>query len=1012
MKFIEYFLKNKAFTTLLLFIVVAGGIFSYVKMGKLEDAPFTIKQALVVTTYPGASSMEVQTQVTDILEEAIQSLGELYYLKTENRAGISKITVNVKKEIRADQMQQLWDKLRRKVNDAQSKLPAGAGPSVVNDDFGDVLGVFYALSGEGKSFRELEDQAKIIKNDILQVKDVGKVDIYGAQQRTINIEIKPAVLASSGISVGEIASAFDRQNRVVDAGAINSSENRIRVESTGTFYSLDDVQNLTIVSKSGEYFRLGEIADIYESYSSPARNLMYIDNIPAMGIAISTVSDGNVVNMAEAVKKRMDDYGENMPAGFTLKNVYDQGYESDVANRGFLVNLVLSVLTVIAILLFFIGFRNGIIVGSSLVFTIFATLIVMQSWGIALQRMSLAAIIIAMGMLVDNAIVVADATLVNMQRGMRKRPSIIRATTSTSVPLLAATLIGALTFMPVYLSPHITGELLSSVFIVIAVSLMFSWVFAMIQTPYYIQQYSRRPKVSGNADDMFDGKMYNGFRRVLGWIIKHKYITVAAAMIMFVVSLWSFKFISRVFVPALEKQYFTIDCWMPEGTRIETMDANSASLASLIGNYEGTDMVSRFVGQSPPRYYLSNIAFGPQPNYAQILVKAKSPKEAIALQGQLAANVREMFPEMFTKVNKFELSPLQESVIQARFRGKDAAVLDSLTREAIAIMNKNPYVADARCEWRNQSMIIRPEYSPLKAGLVGASKSGIMESVKSLNDGLPIGVYRDNEKKVPLMLYCPIEDNPSISDLENVSVWNGTNSAPLGQLMDSTTVGWEWPVVMTYNRELTMAAMCGVKPGHTMAEVHTMIRDEVEAMELPEGYSFFWDAQFKDQTEAMAALMKYFPLAGILLILILVALFRNFKQPAIIVLILPLSLIGMAVGLLLTGFDFGFFCMAGWLGLMGMIIKNVIVLLDEINAQIKSGVIPSKAVIESTVVRLRPVIMAAATTVLGMIPLLWDVAFGGMAATIIFGLSFATLLTLFVTPALYAIFYNKKMKNN
>lgn len=1010
MKFIEYFLKNKAFTTLLLFLVIAGGIFSYVKIGKLEDAPFTIKQALVVTPYPGASPMEVQTQITDVLEEAIQSLGELYYLKTENRAGLSKITVYVKKEIRADAMQQLWDKLRRKVADVQGKLPAGAGPSVVNDDFGDVLGVFYALTGDGKSFRELEDRAKIIKNDILQVPNVAKVEIFGTQQRTIDIEPEPSVMAASGISVADISAALEKQNKIVDAGAVNTSDSRIRIESTGTFYSMDDIGNLTIVGNSGDYFRLGEIAGITESYARPSRNLMYVDGSPAIGIAVSTVAGGNVVDMSEAVAKLMDGFTEKLSGDYSLKCVYDQGYESAVANRGFLLNLVMSVVTVVAILLFFIGFRNGIIVGSSLLFTIFATLIVMYGSGIALQRMSLAAIIIAMGMLVDNAIVVADATLVNMQRGVRKRPAILRAASSTAIPLLAATIIGGLAFMPVYLSPHITGELLSSVFIVIAVSLMFSWVFAMIQTPYYIQEYSRRPRLSELRDDLFNGRLYNKFRKSLVWVIRHRYATVGAMVVMLGASLWSFRFIPRVFVPALEKQYFTVDCWMPEGTRIETMDANSAMLAEYISGFGQAEMVSRFVGQSPPRYYLSNIAFGPQPNYAQLIVKARDPKAAVELQKELAGKVRSEFPEMLTKVNKFELSPLQEAVIQARFRGKDAAVLDSLTRVAVAIMDKNPHVADARNEWRNQAMVLKPVYSPLKAGVTGVSKSGMMESVKSVSDGLTVGVYRDDDKKVPIVLRTVTDENMSQSDLANYPVWNGKGSAPLAQLTDSISLSWEWPVVMTYNRELSMAAMCGVTEGHTMSEVHSQIKDEIEAMELPEGYSFFWDAQVKDQSEAMQALIKYFPLAGILLVLILVALFRCFRQPLIIILILPLSAIGVAVGLLLTGFDFGFFCMAGWLGLMGMIIKNVIVLLDEINAQIHDGIIPYNAIIEATTVRLRPVMMAASTTVLGMVPLLWDVAFGGMAATIIFGLSFATLLTLFVTPALYAIFYRNVIK--
>ena len=481
MKLVKYFLQKKAVTILLLVLILAGGLFSYIKMGKLEDAPFTIKQALVLTPYPGASPSEVQSQVTDVLEESIQSLGELYYLKTENRTGLSKITVYVKKEIRADEMQQLWDKLRRKVNDVQSKLPAGAGPSVVNDDFGDVLGVFYGLTGKSHTYRELEDEAKIIKNELLKIKDVAKIEIYGIQTPTIDVSVSPSVMAQSGITTSDIARAFEAQNKVVDAGGIDAGQNRLRIESTGNFYSLDDIRNLTIVSRSGEHFRLADIAQIEESYQTPASNLMRIDGNPAIGIAISTVPTGNVVDMAEAVKKRIDELSQSMPEGYELTSIYDQGYESAVANQGFVLNLIISVLTVIAILLFFIGFKNGTLIGSGLIFSIFATLIVMMACGIALQRMSLAAIIIAMGMLVDNAIVVSDSALINMERGMRKRVAIMQACSTTALPLLAATVIAILTFLPIYYSPHITGELLSSLVVVIGVSLMFSWVFALTE---------------------------------------------------------------------------------------------------------------------------------------------------------------------------------------------------------------------------------------------------------------------------------------------------------------------------------------------------------------------------------------------------------------------------------------------------------------------------------------------------------------------------------------------------
>lgn len=1009
MKLVKYFLSKKPVTILLLVLVLAGGLLAYVKMGKLEDAPFTIKQALVLTPYPGASPSEVQSQVTDVLEESIQALGELYYLKTENRAGLSKITVYVKKETRADEMQQLWDKLRRKVSDVQSKLPEGAGPSVVNDDFGDVLGVFYGLTGSGHSYRELEDEAKLIKNEILKVKDVAKVEIYGTQTPTIDISVSPSVMARSGITMADIARAFEAQNKVVDAGGIDVGSNRLRIESTGNFYSLDDIRNLTIVSRTGEHFRLADITRIEESYQTPASNLMRINGQPAVGIAISTVPTGNVVDMAAAVKESLQQMSGSMPEGFELVTLYDQGYESAVANQGFILNLIISVLTVVAILLFFIGFKNGLLIGSGLVFSIFATLIVMLCTDIALQRMSLAAIIIAMGMLVDNAIVVSDSALVNMQRGMRKRVAIMRACSSTALPLLAATVIAILMFLPIYFSPHITGELLSSLVIVIGVSLMFSWVFALTQTPFFIQEFVRRPRPEELKSALFDGKYYNMFRRSLHWVIKHRYATIACMVLLLVLSAWSFKFIPKVFVPALDKQYFTVDVWLPEGSNIDETGKLAEEMAEYIRTHGEAEMVSTFIGRTPPRYYLSNVAFGPQSNYTQLLVKCHTSEESRRLNAALQDSIRLKFPGPLIKVNKFELSPLTEAVIEARFLGPDPAVLDSLVGQAIEIMRRNPKVADARNEWGNMALMLRPVYDPVKAGELGITKAQMMQSVKSISDGVPVGIYRDNEKKVPVLLKSEGYDITDAASLGNFSVWNGERSAPLSQVTERIETTWEFPQMRTYNRQLSMAAMCGVKPGHTMAEVHGEIRSEIEAMLLPPGYTFFWDSQYKDQGEAMEAIAKYFPLTFLMLIVILVALFGNFRQPIIILCILPLSLIGVAVGMLLTGFDFGFFPIAGWLGLLGMIIKNVIVLIDEINIQRREGVPAYTAVIESTVSRTRPVLMAATTTILGMVPLLFDIAFGGMAATIIFGLTFATLLTLFVTPALYILFYRIKI---
>lgn len=1000
-----YFLENRTLSWFLLVLILAGGIYSYVNMGKLEDAPFTIKQAVVTTSYPGASPIEVQQQVTEVLEEAIQSLGELYYLKTDNRQGLSKITVYVKKEIRADEMQQLWDKLRRKVSDARSKLPAGAADPVVNDDFGDVLGVFYSLQGDGYSYREMEDWAQLLKKEMLKLKDVAKVELFGIQNRSIEISVNPATMAQRGVTIGDIANAFDKYNRVVDAGALETSSNRLRVEATGAFSTIEELQNMIIVSGSGEYFRLGDIATVEESYVKPARNMMTVDNKPAVGIAISTVPDGNVVEMAELVAGRLEELKEQLPDGLVVKPIYDQGKESAVANEGFVWNLIISVLTVVAVLLFFIGFKNGILIGSGLVFSIFGTLIYMYGTGIALQRMSLAAIIIAMGMLVDNAIVVYDSALVNMSRGMKKSDAILAAVSDTAMPLLAATLIAVLTFMPVYLSPHITGEILSTLFIVIAVSLLLSWVLSITQNVFFIQEFVGQPAKAVPAGELYKGKLYDRFREVLDFAIRKKYAVVGAMVVLLGLSLWGFRYVPSVFMPQLNKQYFTVDMWLPEGSRIEETQRCMAQLVDSLEQFDEVVQVSSYIGQTAPRFYLANASYGPQPNYASCLVEVETPEKSRALQEQLETTVDRYVPGALVRVNRFELNTVPQALIEARFCGDDSMVLDSLTNVALEIMRKNPKTKNVRNEWGNMAMMVNVDFDAVNAGKINISKADMMNAVKSVNDGVPVGIYRDVEKKVPVLLRTELDNQTDIDRLADLAVWNGGNTAPLGQVTKDIGIGWEFPLVRTYDRRLSMAAQCDVQPGCTMAEVHKEIREEIESIKLPEGYTFFWDSQYKDQKEAMAALTKYFPLAILFLALILIALFHNFRQPLIIFLILPLSLIGMVVGLLLTGFDFGFFCMAGWLGLLGMIIKNVIVLLDEVNIQRRAGVDSYRAVIEATVSRARPVLMAAITTIFGMIPLLFDVVFSGMAATIVFGLTFATLLTLVVTPSLYAIFY-------
>ena len=1009
MKLVKYFLSKKPVTILLLVLVLAGGLLAYVKMGKLEDAPFTIKQALVLTPYPGASPSEVQSQVTDVLEESIQALGELYYLKTENRAGLSKITVYVKKEIRADEMQQLWDKLRRKVNDVQSKLPEGAGPSVVNDDFGDVLGVFYGLTGSGHSYRELEDEAKLIKNEILKVKDVAKVEIYGTQTPTIDISVSPSVMARSGITMADIARAFEAQNKVVDAGGIDVGSNRLRIESTGNFYSLDDIRNLTIVSRTGEHFRLADITRIEESYQTPASNLMSINGQPAVGIAISTVPSGNVVDMAAAVKESLQQMSGSMPEGFELVTLYDQGYESAVANQGFILNLIISVLTVVAILLFFIGFKNGLLIGSGLVFSIFATLIVMLCTDIALQRMSLAAIIIAMGMLVDNAIVVTDNAQIAIARGVNRRKALIDGATGPQWGLLGATFIAVCSFLPLYLAPSSVAEIVKPLFIVLAISLGLSWVLALTQTTTFGNFILKAQ--TGNSDkDPYDKPFYHKFASILSLLIRKKTLTLGSMVVLFILSLVIMGLMPQNFFPSLDKPYFRADVFYPDGYGIRDVEKEMKKVEAHLLAQPEVKRVSVTFGSTPLRYYLASTSVGPKPNFANLLVEVTDSKYTKEYEEKLDSYMKENYPNAITRTTLFKLSPAVDAAIEIGFIGNSTDTLVALTNRVLEIIHRDKDLINVRNSWGNKIPIWKPVYSQERAQPLGVSRQSMAQSIQIGTNGMTLGEYRQGDQVLPILLKDNTIDAFRINDLRTLPVFGTTReTTTLEQVVSEFDYQYKFSNVKDYNRQMVMMAQADPRRGVNAIAAFNRVWEQVQKeIDVPEGYTMKYFGEQESQAESNAALAANMPLTFFLMFVTLLFLFKTYRKPIVILLMLPLIFIGIVLGLLLLGKTFDFFAILGLLGLIGMNIKNAIVLVDQIDTETAAGKAPREAVISATTTRIVPVAMASGTTILGMLPLLFDAMFGGMAATIMGGLLVASILTLFVLPVAYCAIHRIK----
>ncbi len=1011
MKLTKFTLENKPFSWFALALVFFGGIFAYLNIGKLEDAPFTIKQAIVLTSYPGASAEEVEEQVTDKLEEAIQSMGELDYVKSDNRPGVSKITVNLKREVKQKDLEQIWDKLRRKVGDAQAQLPTAAGPSIVNDDFADVLGVFYGIYGDGFTYHELNKYADEIKKEILQVPNVAKVKLFGKPVESVDINLSYSTMTELGISMASVVKALNQQNQLVNSGYVNTPTSQMRIQVSGDFSDLNTLEHFLVTADNGDQIRLKDFATVTMGYQTPYTSKMKIQGMPAIGVAISTVDGANVVDMSQLVRNRLATIATKLPAGLKIKNIYDQGQASQEANDGFVINLLASVGVVIIILLFFIGLKNGILVGSGLIFSILGTLILMLVTGLNMERVSLAALIIAMGMLVDNSIVVVEAVLMAMKKGATKAEAIQKAVAASWWPLLGATIIAVLTFLPIRISPDSTGEYLSSLFSVIAISLSLSWIFALTQTPLVLDAFVKDKKDDAEEQtDPYGGQFYHRFRLVLNYCISKKYQSALLIALLFLTSIFSMRFLTVIFMPDLQKNMFKVNVFLPEGARIGYAEERADELFEWLEDQPEVREVTTTIGMTPPRYFLASTAYGPQSNVIHFIVECEDFEGAEKVLGRVENQKASLWPDLFVRPEYFSVMTPLEAKVEGRFMGPDMAVLDSLCLQAQHIAQQSNKARHIRSSWWNMAPKWVAEYSPNKAGRSAVVRSDVSNSFQMMSNGLPVGVYRDGIDLKPLVLKTDTEEVTDMDKIANMQVLAGVKNVPLQQVVADLHLDFEYPLIQTYNRKRAMSVMVDPVEGVTTGQLWNEIGPEIQKMKLPEGYSFMWDAEKKNQSDAVSAILTFFPLAFLLIIAILIALFGDYKQPLIVTIMLPLSIIGMIYGLILTGKAFDFMSFIGWIGLLGMIIKNVIVLLDEANILTKAGESRQTAIVEAAISRMRPVLMAAITTMFGMVPLIPDAVFGSMSVSIIFGLGFATFLTLLAVPVFYAIFYQIKVE--
>ena len=1002
----EYSLKNRKVVWFFLFVLLAGGALGFVTLGKKEDSVFVIKSASLVCSYPGATPLEVEQLVTEPIEREVQSMRLVHKITSESYYGLSKVLVELDPATRASEIPQLWDELRRKVLNIQPRLPAGASPVTVADDFGDVYGIYYGLSVDGGfTWAELRDWAQRIKTALVTVDGVQKVSLFGEQTPVVNVYVNLAALANFAIRPETIVATIGQQNTIVNSGEKQAGALQIQILEAGTYKNLDDISNQMLTAASGKQYRLGDIARVERGYADPPQTLMRVDGRRAVGIGISTEAQVDVVKTGEKITRVLDGLTRQMPVGMDLTVLYPENRIARQANATFVLNLAESVAIVILIIMLVMGFRAGVLIGSSLLFSIGGTLLLMQFLGEGLNRTSLAGFIIAMGMLVDNAIVVTDNAQQAMLRGVARRRAVVDGANAPRWSLLGATLIAIFSFLPLYLAPSSVAEIVKPLFVVLALSLLLSWVLALTQTPLFGDFMLRVKPV---AHDPYDTKFYRTFDRILAALLRWRWGVVAGVAALFAAALAVMGLMPQNFFPSLDKPYFRADVLLPEGYNIRDTERNLRTMEEWLHAQPEVKTVSVTMGSTPPRYYLASSSVSLRPNFGNILVELHDKGQTEAVEARFNAYVRAMCPDVWLRSSLFKLSPVPDAAIEFGFIGDDIDTLRRLTQAAEEIMWRTPGTVNIRNSWGNRVPTWLPLYSQMKGQRIGVTRSQMAQGITIATQGYRLGEYREGDQFMPILLKDENIDTYNLTNLQALPIFTPAGKVySIEQATDGFRFEYRGGVVKRYNRQRVMKAQCD--PGRVVntMRLYAALRDSVlRGVVLPEGYSMKVFGEQESQQESNSALARYMPLTMVLIFIVLLLLFRNYREPVVILLMIPLIFIGVVLGLAVTGKVFNFFSLLGLLGLVGMNIKNAVVLVGQVGVLRSEGKDAYEALTAATRSRIVPVAMASGTTILGMLPLLFDSMFGAMAATIMGGLLVATLLTVCVLPVVYAIFYN------
>jgi multidrug efflux pump subunit AcrB len=1028
MNLAELAIGKRAITYFATVLLVLGGIFSYFQLGQLEDPEFTVKTGAIITSYPGASAEQVELEITDRIETKLQEMSELKNVYSSSRPGLSIIKVDIKNEYWSDRLPQVWDVMRKKIRDIEHTLPPGAGKPQVNDDFGYVFGFLLAVTGDGYSYAELESQVKALRKELKLVPGVARIDLWGVQDKRIFVDIAETQATQLGITKEDILRTLQNQNLVVDAGSVDLQDQRFRVAPTGEFKSPEEIADLAIsvstframltaqdigkgVQGEGQILRIRDIATVNRGYVDPPSKLMRLNGQPGIVLALAPLAGVNAVEMGRAVEKRLDELKAVLPVGIEVNEITWQSDIVDESIKGFMINLMQAIVIVLVVLAATMGLRVGILIGvSGLVFPILGTFVVMAMSGVDLQRVSLGALIIAMGMMVDNAIVVVDGFVVRLQQGMERRKAAIEAASIPAWPLLGATVVAAMAFYPIYASTYDTGEYAGSLFTTVATALLFSWLLSQTITPLMCVTLLPDPKQGGESDP-YASPFYQKFRRLLAFAIQRRLLMLAAVAGLLVLSITGFGLVPKMYFPDSSRTQFMIDYWLPQGTRIQQVAEDLRGVEAELLQQDGVTAVSAFIGSGPPRFYLPVDPEDAYSSYGQLIVNTETLEDVDRVMAYITPWVLENRSQALVRVRKYGVGAFDDWKLEARFSGPaeaDPEVLRDIAAQGLAILEASPYTLESRSDWREKVRKLVPEYNQERGRWAGVTREDLASATKRSYDGIPVGQYREGDDLIPIVVRNPqAERQQAAYELDVVQIIPSlsTDAVPVSQVIDDLAIEWEEQLIWRWDRRRAITVQASPAEGVTATALRDAVLADFEAIELPPGYTLEWDGEYDSSRQSQQALLPGIVPTVVIMTFIIVMLFNAFRPPIIIFAVIPFVAIGITFGLLITQVPFGFIALLGAMSLSGMMIKNSVVLLDQVNINISEGMDSYTAVVEAAVSRLRPVVNAAATTVLGMAPLLQDVFWVSMAVTIMFGLAFGTLLTMILVPVLYALLY-------